>query len=139
MACYDFIIVGGGTSGLVMASRPTENPEIEVLVVEYGQNLLLDPRVEISLLYTVELYCEMTQPGAFPVFHRYVRDLPSICCGFMTLRILCIWCSCIQSTLNGARSLAPYLYCRFLMYSRQISQGELLDKIKANSLGVQAE
>jgi hypothetical protein len=34
--CYDYIIAGGGTSGLVVANRLTENPSNKVLVVERG-------------------------------------------------------------------------------------------------------
>ncbi len=34
---YDYIVVGGGTSGLTVADRLTENGAISVLVVEYGQ------------------------------------------------------------------------------------------------------
>lgn len=33
---YDYIAVGGGTSGLTVASRLTEDPHTTVLVVEYG-------------------------------------------------------------------------------------------------------
>ncbi|KAK1966492.1 GMC oxidoreductase [Colletotrichum sublineola] len=33
---YDYIIIGGGLSGLVVANRLTEHPETTVLVVEYG-------------------------------------------------------------------------------------------------------
>ena len=33
---YEFVIVGGGVSGLTVANRLTENPLINVLVIEAG-------------------------------------------------------------------------------------------------------
>lgn len=37
---YDYVIVGGGTAGLVLASRLTEDPAISVAVLEAGENRL---------------------------------------------------------------------------------------------------
>ncbi|KAI9728094.1 MAG: hypothetical protein M1834_007810 [Cirrosporium novae-zelandiae] len=42
---FDIIIVGGGTTGLVVASRLTEDPNVKALVLEAGPNNLNDPGV----------------------------------------------------------------------------------------------
>lgn len=44
---FDFIVVGGGTSGLVVANRLTEDPHVQVLVLEAGTNRLDDPRLMV--------------------------------------------------------------------------------------------
>lgn len=48
----DYIVVGGGTAGLVVANRLTEDPNVHVLVLEAGQNHLEDPRVNIPAFFT---------------------------------------------------------------------------------------
>ena len=42
---FDFVVIGGGTSGLVVANRLTEDPHVQVLVLEAGTNRLNDPRL----------------------------------------------------------------------------------------------
>jgi choline dehydrogenase len=49
---YDFIIIGGGTAGLVLAARLTENPSVSVGVIEAGENRLNDPMIQIPGLHT---------------------------------------------------------------------------------------
>ncbi|KAH0497145.1 hypothetical protein TgHK011_004474 [Trichoderma gracile] len=44
---FDYIIIGGGTAGLTVASRLTEDADVNVLVIEAGQDRTNDPLVQI--------------------------------------------------------------------------------------------
>ena len=44
-ASYDYIVIGGGTTGLVVANRLTENAQVSVLVIEAGASALSNSEV----------------------------------------------------------------------------------------------
>jgi choline dehydrogenase-like flavoprotein len=44
---FDYVIVGGGSAGLVLAGRLTEDPTIRVGVIEAGKSRLGDMKVEM--------------------------------------------------------------------------------------------
>ncbi|KRT86271.1 FAD dependent oxidoreductase, partial [Oryctes borbonicus] len=63
---YDFIIVGAGTAGCVLANRLTENPNWKVLLIEAGtqENYLMDiPMLANYLQFTENNWKYMTQPS----------------------------------------------------------------------------
>jgi GMC oxidoreductase len=48
---YDFVVVGGGTAGLAIAARLTENPNVSVGVIEAGKNRLGDMFVDTPAMF----------------------------------------------------------------------------------------
>ena len=55
---YDFVVVGGGTAGLVVATSLSENPHWRILVLEAGTDHSDDLRVKAPALYTTLLGTE---------------------------------------------------------------------------------
>lgn len=42
---FDFVIIGGGTAGLALAARLSEDPDTTVGVLEAGNNRIADPNI----------------------------------------------------------------------------------------------
>jgi choline dehydrogenase-like flavoprotein len=78
---FDYIICGGGTAGLVVAARLTENPDVKVGVIEAGRNRLNDPMVDIPVAFPTMFnnpeydwaYRTVPQKGNKNVEHHMVR------------------------------------------------------------------
>jgi choline dehydrogenase len=65
---YDYVIIGGGTAGLTLAARLTEDPAVTVAVVEAGANRLNDRTVLTPTLWPAMMgnpkydWCHRTVP-----------------------------------------------------------------------------
>ena len=76
---YDFVVIGGGTAGLVVAARLTENPNVTVGVIEAGENLMEDKNVSTPSNYPAMIgrekydWCMTSVPQVLSkicLFHR---------------------------------------------------------------------
>jgi choline dehydrogenase-like flavoprotein len=48
---FDYVVVGGGTAGLAVAARLTENPDVRVAVLEAGADRMDDKQISTPSLY----------------------------------------------------------------------------------------
>lgn len=72
---FDYVIVGGGLAGLVLAARLSEDAGTDVLVIEAGEDQTSDPRVQIpgmwpTLIRTESAWEFKTVPQVCTYHHR---------------------------------------------------------------------
>lgn len=48
---FDYVVVGGGFAGLLFAAHLTEDPEVQVLVLEAAEDLTAEPRVNVPAMW----------------------------------------------------------------------------------------
>jgi len=64
---FDYVVVGGGLTGITVAARLAENPSVSVLVIEAGQDNRWDQRVQS--IYTFRQAVGSELDWAWPMDH----------------------------------------------------------------------
>lgn len=82
---YDYIVVGGGTAGCVVAARLTENPNVKVGVLEAGSNRMEDRQISTPSLYPTLIgrekydWCFQSIPVvSFTICHKGMKRLTQL-------------------------------------------------------------
>ncbi|KAJ7435220.1 alcohol oxidase [Mycena galericulata] len=70
---FDFVIVGGGTSGLPLAARLTEDPNVSVLVLEAGPANLDDATILTPAMFGIH-FTNPQYDWGFSTYHRPARS-----------------------------------------------------------------
>lgn len=74
---FDYLIAGGGTAGLTLAARLSENPKVQVGVIEAGKDHTTDPQV-LNTAFTVSLWDNPEYDWIFKTTPQVSKDIPSL-------------------------------------------------------------
>lgn len=69
---YDYVIVGAGSAGCVLAARLTEDPNVTVLLLEAGK-----PEMIITDIPSIAPYFQRTEYA----WQYYMEPQPKVCLG----------------------------------------------------------